>query len=108
MILKKEQAVEIVNRLQVALGPTAIYLFGSQADGKAVEAGSDVDLCVVVPDDDEDTYRKTVRAYKCLRDLGFPKDVIVRHQTNFDKRSRWMSSIEREVARRGRLIYRQQ
>jgi predicted nucleotidyltransferase len=107
MILGEKQTEEIVNRLQAALAPTTIYLFGSQASGKAVERGSDVDLCIVVPDDAEDTYRKTVRAYRCLRDLGFPKDVIVRHQTNFETKANWVNSIEREILTAGRIIYRQ-
>ncbi|MEX2600144.1 MAG: nucleotidyltransferase domain-containing protein [Balneolaceae bacterium] len=106
MILEDKQTKEIVSRLQTELEPTVIYLFGSQVNGRAVERGSDVDLCVVVADDDEDTYRKTVRAYRCLRDLRFPKDVIVRHQTNFDKKSHWLSSVEHEVTKTGRMIYR--
>lgn len=105
MILKEEQAKEIVNRPRATLQPRAVYVFGSQASG-AAKSGSDVDLCVIVPDDDESSYRKTVKAYRCLRDLVFPKDVIVRHQTTFETRSRWRRSIEREVLRSGKLIYK--
>lgn len=105
MILKEEQTKEIVNRLKEALQPTVIYLFGSQVQGEP-GSGSDVDLCVVVPDDSEDTYRKTVKAYRCLRNLRFPKDLLVRHQSKFETRSQWRGAIEREIAQSGRIVYR--
>ncbi len=81
MILRAEQSEEIVRRLKDELSPEEIYLFGSQAKGTAVEGRSDVDLCVVVADDGESSHRKAVRAYRSLRGLGLPKDIIVRHPT---------------------------
>lgn len=106
MILRSEQVEEVGRRLSETLRPSAIYLFGSQGSGTANEAESDVDLCVVVPDDDENIYLKTVKAYRSLRDLDFSKDVIVRYESHFLEKSRWVSSIEREISEKGRLIYR--
>lgn len=106
MILERQQTEEVVRRLRGALRPRAIYLFGSQATGAATEDESDVDLCIVVHDDDEDVYQKSVRAYRVLRDLDFPKDLIVRHESSFKERATWLNSIEREVATSGKLIYR--
>lgn len=105
MILKQGQAELIVERLQ-GLNPVAIYLFGSQADQSARDGRSDVDICVIVPDDEEESYQKTVRAYRSLGELRFPKDIIVRHQSRFQERSNWRSSIEYEIARTGRVLYK--
>lgn len=105
MILQAEQSEEIVHRLKAELSPEEIYLFGSQAKGTAVEERSDVDLCVVVSDDGEPIHRKAVRAYRSLRGLGLPKDIIVRHSRSFAERVRWTSSVEHEIALHGRRIY---
>jgi len=106
MILQETDTKEIVERIRKELHPNAIYLFGSQSSGKATTADSDVDLCIVVPDDGEDSYRKTVRAYRSLRDLGFPKDVLVRHESRFNERSAWSNSVESQVIKTGQLLYR--
>jgi len=53
MLLKLDQSRGIVDRLKSELDPVRIYLFGSQAKGTASEHHSDIDLCVVVPDDNE-------------------------------------------------------
>ena len=105
MVLQSEQSDEIVRRLKVELAPEEIYLFGSQAKGTAIEDQSDVDLCIVVADDEEPVYRKTVRAYRSLRGLGLPKDIIVRHRSSFAERTRWTSAVEHEIAQTGRRIY---
>ena len=104
-MISQEQQSKIVERLQV-LDPDTIYLFGSCVSGVAVEGKSDVDLLVVVPDDGENSYRKAVKAYRSLSDIPFPKDIIVRHRGKFRERATWTSSIEREVFRKGRVLYR--
>jgi predicted nucleotidyltransferase len=103
-VLEQKQLSQLVEGLQI-LNPTRVYLFGSQADGTARQGLSDVDICVVVPDDEEDSYRKSVKAYRSLADFPMPKDIIVRHEGNFRKRSGWQSSIEREVVDHGQLIF---
>lgn len=105
MILHADQSKEIVRRLRDELSPEEIYLFGSQAKGTAVEGQSDIDLCVVVADDGEPVRCKAVRAYRSLRGLGLPKDIIVRHRSSFAERARWTSSVEHEVVLHGRRIY---
>jgi|GEM_PF-3715831 len=44
MILESEQAKNIVERLKAELNPLKIYLFGSQAAGRATQQTSDVDF----------------------------------------------------------------
>jgi predicted nucleotidyltransferase len=82
-----------------------IFVFGSVASGRAVKGTSDVDLFVVVPDDSESSYDKTVKAYESLGRMHFPKDILVRHQSDFERKRGWQSSIEREVAETGRVLF---
>ena len=93
-----------VQDLRSALNPSRIYLFGSCAKG-AGKSSSDIDLLVVVPDDSESKFLKTHKAYRATRVLPVAKDIIVDHESVFEKRSKWISSIEREVVETGKLIY---
>lgn len=103
-MLTPSQEREIVEQLGF-LKPLRIFVFGSVASGRAVKGDSDVDLCVVVPDDGESSYAKTVQAYASLRNLSFPKDIVIRHRSDFERKCRWQSSIEREVAETGRILF---
>lgn len=104
MQLSKEITDSMVMRLTEEVQPTRIFLFGSHARG-AAHATSDVDICLVVPDDLEDTYSKTVRAYRSLRGFPFAKDILVRHEKRFNERSQWVGSIESQVQKEGVVIY---
>jgi predicted nucleotidyltransferase len=70
-----EQAVE---RLKSEFQPEQIWLFGSHAWGTPTE-DSDVDLMVIVPTSDERPIRRMQRAQRCLRGIGFAKDVPGQH-----------------------------
>lgn len=105
MILTEEQRDDVVRRLRSGLDPRAVYLFGSQASGKADSETSDVDLCVVVADGIDDVYRQTVDAYRSLRGLPFSKDIVVRREADFHERSQWLNSLECEIRKTGKLIF---
>ena len=105
MILTDTQARDIVDRLRTALQLEEIFLFGSQATGKADAKESDVDPCVVVPDDAESSYDKTVRTYRSLRGTRIPKDLIVRHRSRFAERADWSHSVERQIMQTGQRLY---
>ena len=105
MILQEKQLKQTIRLLRDRIHPEAIYLFGSQATGKAAEHSGDVDLCIIVKDDQE-TYRQTVDAYESLQSMPFPKDIIVRCQSRFDERAAWPATLEREVREKGRLVYK--
>ena len=107
VILKKlepDLLNEIVQRLVNALHPEKIYLFGSHAYGQPND-DSDVDLLIVINDSDTFNRDKIVEGYRALREFHIPKDIVVVPQSQFDKRSRWLSSIERVVIDKGRLLY---
>lgn len=104
MILEKNQLQRAIDLLQKRIKPEAIYLFGSQVSGKASQECGDVDLCIIVTDDRE-PYSETVDAYESLQGMPFPKDIIVRRKSRFEKRSTWPFTLEHEIRRTGRLIY---
>ena len=95
---------EIVQRLVNALHPEKIYLFGSHAYVQPND-DSDVDLLIVVEDSDLPIRKKIADGYQSLWGLRIPKDIEVVTQSQFDKRSRWLSSIERVVTDKGKLLY---
>ena len=66
---------EVVRRLEEAVRPLRVILFGSAARGE-MGPDSDVDLLIVVPDGirRRDAARK---AYRALSGLGIAKDVVV-------------------------------
>lgn len=98
---------EIVQRLVNALHPEKIYLFGSHAYGQPND-DSDVDLLIVVEDSDLPIRKKIADGYQSLWGLRIPKDIVVVTQSQFDKRSQWLSSIERIVTDKGKLLYESQ
>jgi len=102
--LDPELLNEIVQRLVNALKPEKIYLFGSHAYGQPND-DSDVDLLVVVSDSDIPSRKKAAEGYLALKGLGIPKDIKVVTKTEFIKRSQWLSSIERVVVVKGKLLY---
>lgn len=95
---------EIVRRLREAFAPSAIYLFGSYAYGTP-QSHSDLDLLVVVEDSRLNPYQRDGLAYRALRGIGVPKDVLVYTRQEFETRSELPVSFERTVRERGRVLY---
>ncbi len=65
---------EITRRLVAALDPDQVLLFGSRIRGGA-RPDSDVDL-FIVKNSDEPRHRRTLPAYRALRGMGIPKDIL--------------------------------
>ena len=95
---------EIVERLVVEFDPDEIFLFGSHAWGKPTE-DSDLDLLVVIPKTDERPTARATRAYRCLRGIPVPLDVIVRTREEIDRFSGVPASLEAEILERGKTLY---
>jgi predicted nucleotidyltransferase len=102
--LDPELLNEIVQRLVNTLNPEKIYLFGSHAYGQPND-DSDVDLLIVVNDSDISNRRKAADGYHALRGLLLPAEIKVVTQAEFDKRSKWLNSIERVVSEKGKTLY---
>lgn len=95
---------EIVRRLVEAYQPERIYLFGSVARGE-MDADSDYDLMVIVPDDAPQDRQRSRLAYQVLRGTGSAADVLVWPRSSFERRLHVVASLPATVAREGILLY---
>lgn len=95
---------EITQRLVAEFAPERIILFGSHAWGHPGE-NSDVDLLVVVSESDMTPPRRAARAYRCLREVAVPLDILVRTREEVERTRHVPSSLIHEVFERGRLLY---
>ena len=107
MKLLKENALNrAVERIVEAVDPERVYLYGSHCYGTP-NRDSDVDLLVVISEDCGGRKRRrvAVEAYRALSGLEFPAEIKVVTARQFKERSGWLSTIERVVKQKGRLVY---
>ncbi len=95
---------QITTRLIEALKPEKIILFGSYAYGVPTE-DSDLDLLVVVAESDEPRYKRARKAYKALRRIGLPKDILVMTRAEVEQKSNVLSSLVWQALRNGKILY---
>ena len=95
---------EMTRRLVAELQPEQIILFGSHAWGSPDE-DSDVDLLVIVPQSDDKPTRRAVRAYRSLRGLMVPADILVKTRSEVERFRRVHASLESEILERGKVLY---
>ena len=93
-----------IQRLVSALNPERIYLYGSHAYGQPHE-NSDVDLLVIVDQPERSIYDINVEGYRALRGLFLPAEINVVTKSDFEERSKWISSIESVVSKKGQILY---
>lgn len=84
--------------------PSAIYLYGSHAWGKANEE-SDLDVLVVVDQSKEKPYRRSVRGVRALRGLKINEDIIVHTKQEFEELSQDVSTLCHKIKREGTILY---
>jgi predicted nucleotidyltransferase len=94
----------ITQKLVVTLNPEQIILFGSYAYGDPTE-DSDVDLLVIVSQSDEPRYRRARQAYKVLRGIGIPKDILVMTRAEVERKANVPSSLINQVLSQGKVLY---
>ncbi len=99
-----EQIEEITRRLVAEFAPETVILFGSYAWGHPDE-NSDLDLLVVVPESDQPPPRRSARAYRCLRDIAVPLDILVKTRQEVERTRHVPASLVHEVLERGRVLY---
>lgn len=104
--MTREEAIhEIVQRLIAYYQPERIYLFGSSARGD-FGRDSDLDFCIVLPDDAPEELIRSGAIYRELGGIGYPKDVITWRSTDFDARGKYVvASLPATILREGRLLY---
>ncbi len=94
----------IMARLTSVFRPIAVYLFGSYAYGSP-DAGSDIDLLVIVEESTLHPHARDAVAYKAVGAIGVSKDIQVYTRKEFEDRAALPSSFERTVREKGRLVY---
>ena len=87
MKTQDEAIREITRRLVEYYQPVKIYLFGSTARGDA-GPDSDLDFCVVVPDDTPVEKLRAGAARRAVREVPQAKDIISWRLSDFEKRAR--------------------
>jgi predicted nucleotidyltransferase len=95
---------EIVRRLVAEFDPEEIILFGSRAWGEPGPE-SDYDIFVIVSQSDERPTRRATRAYRRLRGIPVPTDVIVYTRAEVERFRYVYASLEAVVLERGKLLY---
>ena len=93
----------MVRRIRAQFNPERIILFGSHARGDA-GPDSDVDLLIVMAVEG-DKRRKRLEIRAALRDIHVPKDIIVTTPEEYEWRKDTVGTIERPVAREGKVLY---
>ena len=95
---------QITQKLVLTLKPEQIILFGSYAYGEPNE-DSDIDLLVIISQSDEPRYRRARQAYKILRGLGVPKDILVMTRAEVERKTNVTSSLVNQVLTQGKILY---
>jgi predicted nucleotidyltransferase len=102
---RDEAIAAITRRLVEYYRPERIYLFGSEARGDA-GPDSDLDFCVVVPDEAPIELLRDGGIYSLLRGMGYPKDIVPWRRSDFDAHAAYVrASLPATVIREGKLLY---
>ena len=102
---RDETIQELVRRVAEFYRPERIYLFGSAARGED-GPDSDMDLCVVLPDDAPESLYRDRSIHRRLWGLQAAVDVVRLANSDFDARAAHVvASLPATVVREGRLLY---
>ena len=94
---------EAINKIIKEFNPEKIILFGSYAYGKPT-VDSDIDLMIVM-DTDEKPHKRAVPVRKALKDIGIPKDIIVKTPQEFERFKDIGGTVIYPAAHKGKLLY---
>lgn len=102
-MVRQEQITSLCGTLVREFRPERIVLFGSQARGTA-EAGSDVDLLVVMRFEGS-TLHQTTLLYRALKDRTVPVDLVVHTPGEISTRLRENDPFISAVMRDGKVLH---
>jgi predicted nucleotidyltransferase len=94
----------LLNEIVAYLDPARIILFGSHARGEA-EAGSDVDLLVLLDDAAPEAKLSWRAANDARRNYTGPVDILLCRERDFEADRDVIGSFAHEVAREGVTVY---
>ena len=105
-MIEHEQTIrEITRRLVDFYHPVKIYLFGSVARGDA-DNDSDLDFCVVVPDDTPAAKFRPGATRGALAGVAAAADIVPWRRTDFEARAAYVkASLPATVVREGCVLY---
>lgn len=102
---RQETIDEITRRLVEFYRPVRLYLFGSAARGDS-GPDSDLDFCVLLPDDAPAGLYRDRSIHGRFRGLGAAVDVIRLRCGDFDARAAHVvASLPATIVREGKLLY---
>lgn len=102
---RDEAIAAITGRLVDYYHPERICLFGSAARGDD-GPDSDLDFCIVLPDDAPVELLRDGGIYSLLRGMGYPKDIVPWRRSDFEARAMHVrASLPATVVREGKLLY---
>jgi len=93
----------IVAFVRTRFDPEKIILFGSYAYGEPT-VDSDVDILIVM-DTTIRPHKRSAPIRKTLKDIGVPKDIIVKTPEEFERFKDIIGTIIYPAAHRGRILY---
>ncbi|MBF0537412.1 MAG: nucleotidyltransferase domain-containing protein [Nitrospirae bacterium] len=94
---------EVTRRIATMFDPERIILFGSYAYGTPT-SDSDIDLMVIMRTN-EMPHKRAVPIRRILRDIGMPKDIVVRTPEEFERFKDIVGTVIYPAAHRGRVLY---
>jgi len=95
---------EITGRLVAEFGPEEIVLFGSHAWGEP-DTDSDVDILVVVSSSEQTPTERARRAYRCVRGIRVPLDILVKTRGEAERYRGVRAALAHRIRERGRVLY---
>ena len=96
----------ITDRLVKEFNPENIFLFGSHVWGTP-NVDSDLDLLVILSSSDIVSTKRSKLAYRCLRDIPYPLDILVKTRKEVEKFAQIPQSLEYQILLKGRCLYGQ-
>ena len=99
-----EKLDEIIRRLVAEFSPEKIILFGSHAWGQP-HPDSDIDMLVVVKEDTTRPSLRASRAYKCMRGLRVPVEIIVSAENELKRFQNVKTSLVNKIMTQGKVIW---
>ena len=97
---------DITDRLVKEFSPENIFLFGSHVWG-IPNADSDLDLLVILSSSDMASTKRSKLAYRCLRDIPYPLDILVKTRKEVEKFAQVPQSLEYQILLKGRCLHGQ-
>ncbi len=95
---------EITNRLVRDFDPERIFLFGSHVWGNPNQ-DSDLDLLMVVQNSEHSPAKRASLAYRCLQDIPYPIDILVKTRKEVERYSDISTALEYKILTQGKLLY---